>query len=185
MWLGHDMSWWSLVLAVLALVLTVPLGILANWVTPTLQQWWAERSISAMAKRLVELRDRLEHLNSRYPLLTEFEECIVEAAIGLGVIGVAGLQLGLFIALLPLPSRHHLSLDAGWMIKWAIVGAMFLPIWFGVQAWGPLGRLQKLRLGRGIRARRRMAASIERLEKKIAQRTGRHGRGPGRADGSD
>jgi hypothetical protein len=75
MWLGHDLAWWSFVLAVMALVLMVPANLFANFLTPKLKDWWAERSKASLQKRIKNIEDQLTESE-----ITEFEELMMKAA---------------------------------------------------------------------------------------------------------
>jgi hypothetical protein len=72
MWLHHDASWWALVLAILALLLMLPVNLLANFITPGLKNWWAQRSTSGLTDRIVRLRGNLAE-SMVTPLLTDTE----------------------------------------------------------------------------------------------------------------
>ena len=74
MWLGHDLAWWSFLLAIIGLILMFPTGIAVNIVTPKLQNWWAERSQSALKKRIDTIEQQLKDYESKYMLISDVEE---------------------------------------------------------------------------------------------------------------
>ena len=55
MWIHHDAAWWALVLAIVALVLMLPVNLLANFMTPILKNWWAGRSLKTLDQRIGKL----------------------------------------------------------------------------------------------------------------------------------
>lgn len=67
MWMGHDAAWWGLVLAIVALALMLPANLLANFLTPILKDWWAERSIESAKRRYKKLVIELEALELLHP----------------------------------------------------------------------------------------------------------------------
>jgi hypothetical protein len=58
MW-PKDVGTWGIVLGALALLLAVPLSIIGNILTPKFLNWWAERSIESLQKRIDKSEDRL------------------------------------------------------------------------------------------------------------------------------
>ncbi len=48
----HDVGTWGLILAVVALILTIPLGIVSILLAPKVQLWWFLRSVKGNANRL-------------------------------------------------------------------------------------------------------------------------------------
>ena len=71
-WLHHDLAWWGFVIALVALILMLPANLLANFLTPMLKNWWAERSKSAIQKRIERLRTELVHLQG-HRQISDFE----------------------------------------------------------------------------------------------------------------
>jgi hypothetical protein len=52
---GHFFGW----VGIIALVLAIPLAVIANLLTPTVRQWWATTSTNRRKKRIKELNERL------------------------------------------------------------------------------------------------------------------------------
>jgi hypothetical protein len=92
MWLGHDLSWWSLIIALAALALTIPLTILGNIITPALLNWWSGRSVASLALRIAKLGDQLKGYEA-LPPLDEPMALLLKAASNL-------IDLALFILIL-------------------------------------------------------------------------------------
>ena len=74
----NDLTTWSFILALAALVLTLPLAILGTLLTPRVEDWWAKRSERSLTKRINKLETKLASLDGKTPL-TEIEEKILEA----------------------------------------------------------------------------------------------------------
>ncbi len=72
-----DFNFWSAVIGVLALILTLPLGIAGNLLAPRVADWWSRRSEASLGKRIEKLEGELRLLESK-PLLTENEAKITE-----------------------------------------------------------------------------------------------------------
>jgi hypothetical protein len=95
MWLGHDSTWW---LAVIALVSMLPANLLANFLTPRIQNWWAGRSRASLVRRISELEKIVRDAKS-VPPFTPFEHVVVFGLSVLGrmVMSVTTLIIGLVI----------------------------------------------------------------------------------------
>jgi hypothetical protein len=66
MWMGHDGTWWSLMMGALALALMLPVAVLANILTPKLQDWWAQRSMVSLSNRIQKLEAELADFKENY-----------------------------------------------------------------------------------------------------------------------
>jgi O-antigen/teichoic acid export membrane protein len=66
MFLGHDLAWWSFVLTIVGLILMFPAAIVANILTPKLQNWWAQRSLSSLKKRIDTIDKQLNDCEGKY-----------------------------------------------------------------------------------------------------------------------
>jgi hypothetical protein len=75
-WLPNDRATWGIVLAIAAIVLAIPFSLIANLITPKIRNWWAERSVAALKRRIAELERRLKMVET-YDLLSESEEVIM------------------------------------------------------------------------------------------------------------
>ena len=81
----HDRDWWALVISVIALVGAYPLSLLANLTSPSLKNWWAERSVAAIKARIQQLEKQLEDYE-KYKELTEGEDYILRAVEALAML---------------------------------------------------------------------------------------------------
>lgn len=68
MWLHHDLGWWGVVLAIVALLLMIPASILANMITPILLNWFSMRSRRSLRNRIMRLETRLADLEKIAPI---------------------------------------------------------------------------------------------------------------------
>jgi hypothetical protein len=71
-----DSGSWGVVLAILAILLTVPLSMVGNMLTPKFQNWWARRSRLGIEQRIKSLRAELAEME-KYPALSETEDYIL------------------------------------------------------------------------------------------------------------
>ncbi len=55
MWPHRDLGWWGFVISIIALLGAYPLSLLVNLTSPALKNWWAERSIASIRKRIDKL----------------------------------------------------------------------------------------------------------------------------------
>jgi len=60
----------GVVIGILAIVLTIPLSLVANLMTPSIKNWWAARSTASLRKRI----DKLENQLAEYEQYTEMSE---------------------------------------------------------------------------------------------------------------
>ncbi len=77
-WPAYDRTTWGLILSVAALIGAFPLSLLANLATPGIRNWWAERSISSLGRRIVALERELEEIE-KTPVISDGEERILRA----------------------------------------------------------------------------------------------------------
>jgi hypothetical protein len=82
--MDHDAGWWSLLVAIVALLLTIPASVGANLLTPVLKNWWAARSIVSLRKRIKSLESELGYREMFYGNISEAEHYIL---LGIEVIG--------------------------------------------------------------------------------------------------
>src|SRR5438445_11974470 len=74
-WLHRDLGWWGFVISIIALISAYPLSLLANLTTPSLKNWWAERSTASLTKRIGKLEAQLAGC-MQYQALSEGEDYI-------------------------------------------------------------------------------------------------------------
>jgi hypothetical protein len=97
MWPHKDMSWWALLISIVALILMVPLGIATNVLTPKLQNWWASRSRTALSRRIDKLEAQVA-ASEELEKLSSTEDMIL-----LGIEGILACFPGVMIVLLSIP----------------------------------------------------------------------------------
>ena len=76
-WLPHDLGTWGFIISVVALLLTIPLGIVATILAPKAQVWWFMRSVRGTANKLRYLTDLRQQLKDE-PVFTPTETLIFE-----------------------------------------------------------------------------------------------------------
>jgi hypothetical protein len=162
----RDFGTWSLIIAVVTLVLTVPLNMAANLASPKVKDWWAARSTKALNSRLEILRTQ-EKVLSASPPPSLVDIIVVSRLNRLSVLIEAAVHTVIVVGLMP------------WMwIFWrsnntAEAWAMFALLMFGDLAMSrfsrkfgsddvlpPLGGLDKVR------------ESIAAIERKLGKHSG-------------
>ncbi|MFZ0884838.1 MAG: hypothetical protein WAN14_15675 [Candidatus Acidiferrales bacterium] len=93
----HDASWWALVLAILALVLMLPVNLLANVITPTIANYVFTRTKKSLIKRITRLEGQLAEVEKN-PAITEVENQILWGlrSIHIRIIGVESITIIVF-----------------------------------------------------------------------------------------
>src|SRR5260370_40226134 len=77
-WFPHDLATWGFILAVAALILSVPLGVASNLMAPKVQNWWAARSIASLRRRICKLEQDLTAAEAN-PAFSHFEPASLRA----------------------------------------------------------------------------------------------------------
>jgi len=167
MWLHHDASWWALALAILALILMLPVNLLANFMTPILKNWWAERSAAA-TRTLIEALEKQLVDHEQYKEMSEGEDYILMATEGLSMLlalctsMLSVVLLSLVAFATPTPSaddRHPVMLLA---VFSALAAFLIGIIGFG--------RISKFRRTRSPFVRAGLRKNIGQLKDRLAQR---------------
>jgi hypothetical protein len=102
MFLGHTAGWWGIALGIAAIVLMVPVGLLVNMLTPSVQNWIATWGYSSLTKRIGKLERKLSELE-KFPTITEVEDrllwgieairiSVLSAASGVILVVLVGVQ---------------------------------------------------------------------------------------------
>jgi len=81
-WLPKDKSTLGIILGLVAILLAIPLNLVANLVTPKIRNWWAERSVTGLKRRIAELQNELTKAN-QYPFISEGEDFILSIIKGI------------------------------------------------------------------------------------------------------
>jgi len=103
-WLPKDKATWGIILAVAAILISIPLNLVGNLLTPKVRNWWAERSATALKQRIAELQNKLAKAN-QYPFISDGESFILSIingvilATGGVLISFWGMALAAFRAL--------------------------------------------------------------------------------------
>jgi hypothetical protein len=154
---------WGNVIAIIALLAAVPLSIVGNLVTPLIKNWYAERSLNLLKKRIQSLKNEKVRLEKEPPITEGTEIVLSTLMFGALVIyfwgGAAVSFASGWMQSVNLhtggPPKPYFILGTGLAIIIASAMTTFvLPIqWF----------LRK----RGLSGRRRRDRTIEELEKKL------------------
>ena len=133
--LHHDLGLWGFVVAVVALVLTFPLSLAANLMTPRIRKWWDERSLAALREGIARRENELLQI-SKYELFSVGEDYAVRVGLFCGslvsmVLSILGLGLGLLPAALPMKAGRKLATEllAGSIFLLVISAQVLLRIW--------------------------------------------------------
>lgn len=86
-WAPHDLSVWSFILAIAALMLALPVSLAANATTPKIKDRLAERSEESLKQRIAKLESELAAKRT-LPEMGEAESHILLAALGAGLLGL-------------------------------------------------------------------------------------------------
>lgn len=187
MWLGHDLYWWGAIAGLAGFFVGVVALAMMIWVTfveparAKFQNWWAERSISSLEKRIAQLRNRLNRYESSYPLTSETEELIARclhallwaAALTMLEIDVAVITsstaLKILISTFPhaATSQQLMSNRAYFEILFGVVLNVGFCLLLAVTALRVTGFIHE----RGPTNRRTLGRSIAALENKLSVKT--------------
>lgn len=171
MFLGHDLNWWSFILAVTALISTVPLTVFGNLITPRLKDWWSTRSTSSLKRRIAKLQDELEGYERDYNLVDETEAFILRGISVLGNICILIVELiGLTYWVVDLTFDHADSGKMGgaaMLIRLIIlIGPIFLLSYLLKKRY--FAKLDKYRIPRSPHVRTDLASTIAKLQEKLS-----------------
>ena len=165
MWLGHDLSWWSFVVSVSALVLCIPLTVFGNILTPKLLNWWAERSIFSTRNRITALEKQLSDYEQFQPL-SEAEDWILRGIESLGMMGVYSMVV-LADLMLTIWDRTHLT---GHQVIRLDILALFTAVMAFVFMFIHYQQISTFRLKRSPVTRKYLRNSIDRLKNQLASK---------------
>jgi hypothetical protein len=173
MFLGRDLAWWSFVVGITALILCFPLAVLANIVTPRLQNWWAERSVASIRKRVAALEKQFLANEQEGQSLSDGEDWILLGIEMLGMLGsfslsMLGATMFTIAERIPLIDNPHsapITQSVG-VEKIALVVGVFALVFMYIFA----QRLGVFRRKRSPSVRRSMEKSIVKLKEQLAKR---------------
>ena len=175
MFLGHSATWWGIFLSAAAIILTIPLSVVGNLVTPALKNWWAARSEASLKKRIANLEAMLARCEQIPPISDAAHIGLVSMQFilaGLGMLTLLGqllLQFTIEIAQASSPPasapKSLPSAIAQLPLQAHFVFALSLMITFILMfAAGRIGGFLQVR---SPYARRTMASSLEKLRAKL------------------
>jgi amino acid transporter len=168
MFLHHDRDWWALVISIVALAGAYPLSLLANLTSPSLKNWWAERSVAAIRERIQQLEKQLEDYE-QYEQLTEGDDYILRATEALGMLFLVCTAM-LALVLLSLLAIMSPTVRANYqaaIVALAITGPLFS---FVVSAIA-FGNYSTFRTKRSKRDREILRQYLNKLRGTLAQQT--------------
>ena len=109
----HDLAWWGFAVALAAMVLAIPINIIANLLTPLLKNWWAERSQASLRARIERLETELQHEVQRYPAMSETEHYIFKGLTLLATMIILSLSILLLEVVLAMGPRAVVTHSRG------------------------------------------------------------------------
>jgi hypothetical protein len=172
MFLHHELGWWGFVLAVVALVLAYPLDVLAHLSSPIIRNWWAERSLKSLQKRIEKLENE-KRIMDLSPLFTDSDLRIMKSIRSLAFLVSQSIHLVLFaLFLLAIPKEQRFIL---WSVDRSTLVIQGVGIF--IIATNFAGYLVVMRsIGRDMqrgstRYRGRMTATIAKLRSELESRT--------------
>jgi uncharacterized membrane protein SirB2 len=160
-----DLTEWSFVISITALVLIIPLNVASNILTPMLKNWWASRSNKELSKRIARLEKEL-FLAEMLPVLSETED---EILIGIQrlfmhVGASVHLLLGGVVVILNRVVQQTSSPVSQNFSTGFLFAAIFLNVGFTVFQ---RRQTREYRQPRSPVYRQRLRANIEQLKKKV------------------
>jgi hypothetical protein len=173
MWLGHDLVWWGFVISVVALALAtigIPVAIIAPIIAPKLENWWAERSVSSLRKRITALEKQLSDYERAGAPLSEAEDWILKGIEAIGVtVGFAIADLGCILSLTRdqksiFNDPHGLIVPPTNMIIFITFASLLLALLMLAFVFRPIGSFRRKR---SPAVRKSLRKSIEQLNKKL------------------
>src|ERR1039457_5190637 len=175
MFLRHDLAWWGFVLAVAAIILAIPMDIVAHLLAPRIKNWWAERSESSTRNRITALEKRLSEYEANYKQLSEAEDWMLKGIEAIGMIvataltdlacilSLTGDQKSIFNHLQEFMVPHPTNISIAF-IAFATLFIVVAPI---LAVFRPLGDFRKKR---SPEVRKNLGKSIDELKRKLVMR---------------
>lgn len=80
MFLGHNATFWGIVIGIAAIILTIPLTIIGNFITPTVAFWGLRWTDKSLTKRIASREAELKAIEG-LPLISETEDQLLSAAL--------------------------------------------------------------------------------------------------------
>jgi hypothetical protein len=160
-WAPHDLSVWSFILAIAALMLALPISLAANATTPKIKDRLAERSEESLKERIAKLESELAAKRT-LPEMGEAESHILLAALGAGLLGLLIMLVMVVFLTFPVAPR-----GAGfWVVLDRLYGLIGLFGAVGVY-WAFIRPGLKLWIDRSGKSRDDLEKNIVRLKIKL------------------
>lgn len=165
---GHNLGWWGSVLGIAAFILMIPANLLANFLTPFLKNWWSERSMASLRKRIAKLEGELSYNEQNYEALSEFEEYALEgiemAGILAGIIMLALVVVFLLTVVQASPFMRRMLLGPMFLLS-----ALMIVMTIASQRF-VFNKITEFRKPRSERERSVTRQSLSQLRRKLAER---------------
>jgi hypothetical protein len=181
MLLGHDLGWWSFALTIFGLILMFPAAIIANIVTTKLQNWWAQRSLSSLKRRIDKIEAQLSTYESKYGLISDVEELtlysLIAVLFGLSELTLFGSLILMYLhvvirVLTTAPTTPKILMEAAAQHPMQLYVALALIALVTFLLMYSVGRISGFLSLRGPIRRRGLRASLVELRAKLSSATG-------------
>jgi hypothetical protein len=162
----HDLAWWGMFLAVLALILMLPVSIVANLLTPMLKNWWAQRSAASVRKRIEKLERQLADYE-QYQELSEGLDYVLMATEALSMLlGLCVTMLCVTLLFLSEIAPPSMNVTEKRPVVFLALFAGFAACLVGLVVFGKFSRFRQKRspFNRNV-----LRNYIEKLKKKLAR----------------
>lgn len=161
--LAMDVDTWSLIIGISALILSIPMAIFANMISPAILNWFAQWSDSSLRRRITKLESELAKREREYPVIGETDDHLLNGVIcvvrftffGFDVLGILGLWIGIR------GTREMLSMDLRILLSMLGATCLFL-VWTWRRGVGK--RLFAYQVNHSPRARANLIKSINELK---------------------
>ncbi len=184
MWMGHDLQWWGAVTGIAGFVIAmvmIPVSIFAPIFVPKLLNWWAERSVASLCKRILTLEATLARAE-KVPMISEESHIIlVSLQLALAILAYISLAAELILQFIIEiadvstsvrdPLTHKLPHDIASLPLQAFI-VFFVSIVITFIMMFTAGRIGGFLLLRSPQSRRRMMSSLQTLRAKANTRIG-------------
>ena len=162
-WPSYDRTTWGLVIGIVALILAFPLSLLANIVTPSIKNWWAERSVKSLKKRIVKLEAEFSRMKT-FPMFSWMQYHTFHSMMNLAKLLAMSVHILIGAALLPTIVSWHLQFG----IKDGL--AMVLLMMNVLNYWVVMGTTRDFIRRSSPPARRNLEIAIIKLKKELDRR---------------
>jgi len=142
----------------------LPANLLANFLTPVLKNWWAERSVASARKRVQKLEAELATIEKDHPETNQGLAAILTAVEGLSIVAYLS-SVAILFALFTIVTADSLKVSKGLvimnMILYVITLIMLLLMIYAIEKVTSFGKKISPRYRKSLRE------SIESLKKRL------------------